>query len=147
MRTLALAASSLPALSPKLARSVSAMLAWGAGAMDLATGLGLVALPAWTLARMGVAVPGAEALVFVRFVGAFVGAVGATYLWAAMRPRERLRVVFGATLWLRGAAGTFTGVAVAAGMLERGWVAVTLTDWSLGIVQAWLLGKAAGCEE
>lgn len=129
------------------ATRLAVWLAWGAGGMDLATGIGLVAAPAWTLARMGVAVPGAEALGFVRFVGAFVGAVGATYLWATVRPRERLRVVFGATMWLRGAAGTFTGVAVATGMMERGWGAVTATDWSLVIVQAWLLAKGAGRDE
>ena len=50
------------------------------GAMDLATGLGLVAMPAFTLAQMGAAVPGAEALGYVRFSGVFVGAVGASYL-------------------------------------------------------------------
>jgi len=122
-------------------------LSVGAGAMDFATGLGLVALPAWTLARMGVPVPGAEALLFVRFVGAFVGAVGASYLWAARRPRERLRVLFGVTLWLRGAAGAFTGGAVLAGALAPGWLAVTATDWTLVAAQAWLLARGAGRDE
>jgi hypothetical protein len=57
------------------------------GAMDLATGLALMTVPAWTLARMGAAVPGAEALGYVRFSGAFVAAVGASYLLALARPR------------------------------------------------------------
>jgi hypothetical protein len=56
------------------------------GAMDLATGLALMTVPAWTLARMGAAVPGAEALGYVRFSGAFVAAVGASYLLALARP-------------------------------------------------------------
>lgn len=129
------------------ATRLAVWLARGAGAMDLGTGVGLVAVPAWTLGRMGVAVPGAEALVFVRFVGAFVGAVGASYWWAAAKPAERLRVVFGVTMWARGAAGTFTGVAVATGMLESGWVAVAVTDWTLVIVQAWLLAKGARRDE
>jgi hypothetical protein len=59
------------------------------GAMDLSTGLALMAAPAFTLARMGAAVPGAEALGYVRFSGAFVAAVGASYLLALRRrPRD-----------------------------------------------------------
>jgi hypothetical protein len=117
------------------------------GAMDLGTGLGLVSLPAWTLAQMGVPVPGAEALVFVRFVGACVGAVGASYLWAAQRPGERLRVMLGLTMWLRGSAAIFTGGAVLAGVLAPGWLAVTVTDGTLVAAQAWLLAKGAGRDE
>ena len=122
-------------------------LAWGAGAMDFGTGVALVSAPAWTLARMGVAAPGAEAWVFVRFVGAFVGAVGAIYLWAAQRPGERLRVVLGATMWLRGAAGAFVFGAVVAGALARGWWSVTATDGGLVLAQAWLLAKGAGRDD
>lgn len=122
-------------------------LAWAAGAMDFGTGVGLVAAPAWTLARMAVPVPGEEALLFVRFVGAFVGAVGASYVWAAARPRERLRVMLGLTVWMRIAAGTFAGVAVASGALAGGWLAVTATDWTLAVAQVWLIAKGAGCDE
>ena len=73
-------------------------LALLAGALDFGSGLGLVALPAAMLPLMGLPVPGEEALAFVRFVGAFVAAVGACYLWALRRPAERLGVVRGATL-------------------------------------------------
>jgi hypothetical protein len=129
------------------ATRVGIWLARVAGAMDFATGVGLVAAPAWTLVRMAVPVPGDEALLFVRFVGAFVGAVGASYLWAAARPRERLRVMLGLTVWMRVAAGTFTGVAVASGALAGGWLAVTATDWTLAVVQLWLVAKGAGRDE
>lgn len=129
------------------ATRVGIWLARVAGAMDFATGVGLVAAPAWTLARMAVPVPGDEALLFVRFVGAFVGAVGASYLWAAARPRERLRVMLGLTVWMRVAAGTFTGVAVASGALAGGWLAVTATDWTLAVAQLWLVAKGAGRDE
>lgn len=122
-------------------------LAVGAGAMDLGTGLGLVMMPAWTLARMGVPVPGDEALLFVRFVGAFVGAVGASYLWAAARPRERLRGMLALTVWMRAAAGAFTAWAVLSGALAGGWLAVTATDWGLVVAQVWLLAKGAGRNE
>lgn len=123
-------------------------LAIGAGAMDFGTGLGLVAWPVWTLARMGVAAPAtSEAEWFMRFVGAFVGGVGACYLWAATGPRERLRVTLGAMVWLRSAAGVFTGVAVARGALAPAWLAVTATDGTLVIAQLWLLAKGAGRDE
>jgi hypothetical protein len=122
-------------------------LALAAGAVDFATGVGLIATPAWTLAGMGVAAPVAEALIFVRFVGAFVGAVGAMYLWAAARPRERLRALFAFTLWPRGAAGAFTGVAVLAGALSPAWLSVTVTDGALVVAQLWLLARGAGRDE
>ena len=129
------------------ATKMAVALAWAAGAMDLATGLGLVGLPAWTLTAMRVPVPGAEALVFVRFVGAFVGAVGATYLWAARRPAERLRIAFLATMWFRGSAAGYVAAAVLAGWLASGWVTVSATDGALVAAQAWLLAKGAGRRE
>lgn len=120
-------------------------LAVGAGAMDFATGVGLVFAPVWTLAQMGVAAPGTgEAEWFMRYVGAFVGGVGACYLWAAAGPRERLRVALGAMAWLRGAVAVFTGVAVARGALAPAWLAVTATDGGLVVAQLWLLAKGAG---
>ncbi len=117
------------------------------GAMDLATGVALVAAPAFTLARMGVRVPGAEALGFVRFVGVFVAAVGGSYgLALAAGGAARLRTVFEITLLARAGAGLFTGVAVATGALERGWLGVTATDLACVAVQAVILLKARGAE-
>ena len=113
-----------------------------AGAMDAATGAGLVALPGLTLSAMGVATPGAEALVFLRWVGAFVGAVGASYLIALARGgAQRLRSVFEFTVWFRGAAGGYCAAAVLAGALEPRWFTVSLTDGALVVAQIWLLGR------
>ncbi len=113
-----------------------------AGGGDLLTGIGLVAAPALTLGAMGVAVPAAEALVFVRFIGAFVGAVGASY-WLALATRrpERLWAVFRVTLVLRFSVGTFVAGAVAAGALAWPWLSVTATDLGIAAVQLWLLRK------
>jgi len=119
-------------------------LALGAGALDGAMGGGLLMGPAFTLQAMGLPVPGAEALLFVRFVGVFVAAVGATYLWAWWRPVERLRVVLGATIFFRVATGSYTGAAVLLGALPRAWGQVTLADSALIAAQAWLLAKGAG---
>lgn len=109
--------------------------------MDFSTGLGLVFLPALTLQLMGVAVPGDEALLFVRFVGVFVASVGASYLWALTAPALRLRLVFGFTNIFRTGAGTFTGICVIAGYLSPGWLAVTAADIALVVLQTWFLRR------
>jgi hypothetical protein len=127
----------------KLAR----WFALGAGALDCAMGGSLLVAPAFTLRAMGVGVPGAEALLFVRFVGVLVAAVGASYLWALWRPVERLRVVLGATILFRLATGTYTGVAVLLGALPGPWCQVTLADFALIAAQAWLLAKGAGRDD
>lgn len=119
-------------------------LALAAGAMDTATGVGLVAAPAWTLRLMGVSPPGAEALEFVRFTGVFVAAVGLSYLVAGGRGDGRaLRAMFDLTRWFRGGAGLFTGAMVIAGGWPPAWLAVTVTDLGLVAVQTWLLARSA----
>ena len=123
-------------------------LALVAGAMDAATGAGLVLLPTWTLRCMGVGAPGAEALVFLRWVGAFVGAVGLSYLVALARGGAgRLREVFVTTLLFRAAAGGFCAVAVASGALEARWITVALTDGALVAAHFWLLRRGGWDDE
>jgi hypothetical protein len=117
------------------------------GGIDFCTGLALIAVPAFTLDVMGAAVPGTDALVFVRFVGVFVASVGASYLWASLFARaESFRTVLQLTLLFRLGAGTFTGVAVLAAMLGTAWLAVTATDLTCVLVQAWLLMRGVDRE-
>jgi hypothetical protein len=124
----------------KLAR----WLALGAGVLDCAAGGSLLAGPAVTLRVLGLGEPGAEALLFVRFVGVLVAALGVSYLWALWRPVERLRVVLGATIFFRLATGSYTGAAVLLGALPGAWCQVTFADFALVAAQAWLLAKGAG---
>jgi hypothetical protein len=129
-------------------RDLARGLAVAAGAMDGATGLGLVAAPGLTLAAMGVAAPGAEALVFLRWVGAFVGAVGASYLVALARGGAmRLREVLVVTLLFRAAAGGYAAWGVASGALEWRWVLVAITDGALVVAQVWLLRRGGWGDE
>lgn len=117
-------------------------LALVAGLLDFGTGLGLVFMPAFTLKQMGVMVPTGDALVFLQWVGAFVGAVGGSYLWAVWRGGEdRLRAVLEFTVLFRLAAGAFSAVAVARGWLAMSWVSVPVTDFALVAVQLWLLQR------
>jgi hypothetical protein len=116
------------------------LLALGAGAMDFATGLALVFAPARVLPWMHVAVPAGDALVFLRWTGAFVGATGASYLLAWWRGGEaRLRAVFEFTILFRLAAGGFSAAAIGLGWLPVAWVSVPVTDLALVVVQAGLL--------
>jgi hypothetical protein len=111
-----------------------------AGAMDFATGIGLVFFPAQLLPLMRVATPAPDALVFLRFVGAFVAAVGASYLWAwSRRDTASLRFVFAFTIIFRLAAGTYSAVAIACGWLPPMWLSVPATDLALVAAQLWLL--------
>lgn len=123
-------------------------LSLGAGALDFGTGLGLVAAPALVLALMGVAPVGAEAETFLRWVGAFVGAVGASYLWAVWRWRASgnpalLRATLELTVIFRLAAGGFSAWALATGRLPLLWVSVPVTDFALAAAQVWLLRRGA----
>jgi hypothetical protein len=115
-----------------------------AGAMDTAAGLGLMLIPTVVLPLMFVAVPGPEALIFLRFVGAFVAAVGITYLWALAAPAERLRVVLGATIIFRIAAGSYSLCAILLGHLSPMWLSVPATDFGLAVAQSLLLRRGAG---
>lgn len=115
-----------------------------AGAMDAAAGLGLMLIPTVVLPLMFVEVPGPEELIFLRFVGAFVAAVGATYLWALAKPTERLRVILGATILFRLAAGGYSLSAIALGQLSPMWLSVPATDFGLAAAQFLLLRRGAG---
>lgn len=123
-------------------------LAAGAGSMDLATGVALVAMPAVTLSLMQVeAVQGAE-LVYLRWIGAFVAAVWASYVFAlVIGGRARLRAVLEFTLLVRLAVGLFTAIALGRGWLGMAWVSVPVTDLTLAAAQIWLLAKGVGGDE
>ena len=117
--------------------------AFAVGAMDFLTGLGLVTMPELTLGLMQAEAPGEEAWVFVRFLGAFVGAVGASYLWAARSGSGSLRTTLIVTLFFRGSAGTFAAGAVLTGHLGLVWLGVAVTDLGCVAAQLWWLRRGA----
>jgi len=114
-----------------------------AGGGDTATGLLLVAAPALVLRLLGIAHPDGN-LVFLRFVGVFVGCVGLSYLYPWLL-RDRLgrdgRVMATAeiTAGFRLAVALFLGVAVAVGSLELPWVTVGAYDAIVALAQIGLL--------
>lgn len=125
-------------------RRCAALYTLAAGLVDAVTGPWLVVAPASALALMGVGPELDRDLTFVSFVGAFVGAVGWSYLWALWRWRRHgdvafLRAVWRATILFRVAAGGFVLGQLALDNLDLGWVSVPATDFVLAGVQVWLL--------
>ena len=112
-----------------------------AGACDTATGLLLIFFPAFTLRRMGIReIP--EALVFVSFIGAFVFAVGISYLAFSRLPRSARGVAIAETAWLitgleRGCVGLFVAWACVRHSLEWAWITVSVVDLTLATFQIW----------
>lgn len=117
-----------------------------AGSGDFLTGLLLVAAPLFTLRLMGIASIPAEP-VYLRFVGAFVGGVGALYLYpfalSAARRAQRLDTVLEATALVRIVVALVVGGCIASGTLEVRWITVALTDAVLAAVQIGILSRQA----
>jgi hypothetical protein len=127
------------------------LLAALAGGLDFLSGCTLMLKPVWALRLMLLPVPGAEGLVYVRFVGVFVATIGLSYLlalagawWSTVRHKEEsvvrgLRALFGFTLPFRLTVGTFCLVGVVQGWLPFMWIMVTVADYVLIVLQLWLL--------
>lgn len=126
------------------------------GALDGVTGLLLLAEPLATLRLMGVSVLPTEP-VFVRFIGAFVAAVGASYFlpwlpanrhpWVpASRPdsgsaRARLVAVIDTTTLVRLSVGIFVVAAVTSSALTLPWLMVAVADLAIAAAQIIVRGK------
>lgn len=111
-----------------------------AGACDTSTGAALVTAPATTFSLMGLHPPHGEAEVFVRFLGVFVGCVGAAYFWpflsrAADSRATRLVCVLEVTALVRLAVAMFLAIAVASTALPQGWLAVGGFDAAVALLQ------------
>jgi hypothetical protein len=131
---------------PAAARRSSLVHAYclAAGPLDTATGLVLVLAPRLALAAMGVREAPAD-LVLLRWIGAFVGAVGLCYLYPfALAPAARalrVAVVLEVTVIPRLAVFAFTAAALALGLLPLPWISVPVTDLLLAGAQLWMIRR------
>lgn len=110
-----------------------------AGTCDTLTGILLILLPSFTLGLMGVRQTVAEP-VLVSFIGAFVLAVGFSYLLFLVPPRNTADLAGVRALWLitglvRLCVGTFVLVACLARKLDSAWLTVALVDLSMAAFQ------------
>jgi hypothetical protein len=108
------------------------------GLLDLFSGFGFIAVPHRMLAIMGIGLGGDEAASYLRFVGAFVFAVGATYLWASLRS-QLLRPLLALSIPLRLAVGGFVAIACLNRWLDVRWSFVTFADLAIVGAQLWFL--------
>jgi hypothetical protein len=111
-----------------------------AGVSDASTGVLLIAAPVFTIRMMGLAVP-TDATPFLSFIGAFVFAVGLSYLYGALLVRrasgtDRLEVVWVLTAIIRSSVAIFVLTAVLSGKLAPGWLSVAVFDAICVFIQA-----------
>jgi hypothetical protein len=115
------------------------------GAMDAVTGLLLVVAPALVLEMLGIAVPPAEALVFLSWMGVFVAGVGLSY-GLVLGDRRHGPTVWRFTALVRILVGVFVLWRIADGSLVPLWAVVALTDLAVAGVQVAIL-RAGWWEE
>jgi hypothetical protein len=111
-----------------------------AGFSDTSTGALLIAAPLFTIRLMGLAVP-RDATPFLSFIGAFVMAVGLSYLYGATLVRRtsgsaRLEAVWLLTAIIRSSVAIFVIAAVLNGSLVPGWLAIAGFDGVCVLIQA-----------
>ena len=114
-----------------------------AGSGDAAAGLLLVSAPALALRLLGIPHPGGD-LVFLRFVGVFVGCVGLSCLYPLplrdrLRRTRRVAAALEMTAMFRLAVALFLGVAVMVEALEPPWLTVGAYDAVVALAQIGLL--------
>ena len=115
-----------------------------AGGGDLASGLLLVLAPHATLQLMRV--PPVGDLVWVQFVGVFVGCVGLSYLlglvaWKTTHSSSELRTVWKLTAIFRLAVASFVIAEIGFGRLDPAWSSVPCVDVFWACVQFTLLTR------
>jgi hypothetical protein len=111
-----------------------------AGFSDTSTGALLIAAPLFTIRLLGLAVP-RDAMPFLSFIGAFVMAVGLSYLYGALLVRRasgsaRLEAVWLLTAIIRSSVAVFVIAAVLSGSLAAGWLAIAGFDGVCVLIQA-----------
>jgi hypothetical protein len=125
-----------------------ALFCLAAGLMDASTGLALIAAPTFTLSLMGIGSMPAEPI-FLRWIGAFVLAVGLSYFLALRLEAGRLVTTddqpLATTLTIsalvRSVIAVFVATSVAAGALEAMWSSVAVTDAAVAAIQIAILRK------
>lgn len=108
----------------------------GVGAMDACTGLLLLFAPTLTLRLMGLQAIGAEARIFLSWMGAFVFGVGASYFLALrVRSAEEGEMIWKMTALVRAVIAMFVIAQVTRATLEPLWLSVAATDAFVALVQ------------
>lgn len=110
-----------------------------AGISDSLTGALLIVEPVWTLHLLGLQVP-ADALPYLSFIGAFVFAVGLSYLYGANLVVQgscatRLEAVWVVTALVRCSVAAFVVARVSEAALDPGWLLIAFFDGVCVVIQ------------
>lgn len=120
-------------------RIMNVFLRWwnlAVGSMDACTGLLLMVAPELTLRLMGLQSIGAEAQVFLSWMGAFVFAVGVSYFLALRdETSQQGEIIWKITALVRAVIACFVVTKVVQGSLELLWLSVAATDALVALVQ------------
>ena len=124
-------------------RRLLTLSAW-IGAGDFITGILLLADPLGTLELMQVKSLPID-VVYLQFVGVFVGAVGSLYFLPYFVQSQKkvccVHTVWLATAVIRGAVGSFVLYQISRGIFEVAWLSVALTDYFFAILQIYFLRR------
>lgn len=112
------------------------------GSMDALTGLLLVFTPALVLGLLGIDVPG-NALVYLSWMGVFIGSVGLCYGLALIR-RDWIEPVWWFTGMVRLWVAIFVTVKILQGGLDGLWFTVALADLGVALGQFAALARGWG---
>jgi len=109
------------------------------GLSDTATGVLLIAAPAFALRMMGLHAP-VDALPFLSFVGAFVLSVGLCCLYGGYLAicggcAGKLSAVWLLTAIVRSSVAIFVVTQVISGALDAGWAKVAVFDAGCALIQ------------
>jgi hypothetical protein len=108
------------------------------GAMDACTGLILIFAPAMTLKLMRVPPLHQSSLVFLSWMGVFIGAVGLAY-GLVFRGNREAETVWTFTAIVRAMVLVFLIVKISTGSLPVAWSLVAMTDGIVAIGQFFIL--------
>ena len=133
-------------MKPQLKKRLLIALCLFAGLMDATSGSLLTLWPQLALKLMAVPPVSSEALVFIRFIGAFVFSMGCLYLFAllpviAANTWGWMSGVLAVTAWVRAVICVFTTSAIIFGGLSLAWWSVPVSDGLLAVIQVWVIWK------
>jgi hypothetical protein len=111
------------------------------GGMDALTGLLLIFMPATVLRLLRIEAPGADALVYLGWIGVFVLAVGLSYGLALGKHRGRGETVWLFTALVRMLVAVFIVTQITRKTMAPAWIVVALSDGIVATVQMVILRK------
>ena len=111
------------------------------GSMDAITGLLLIFMPGLVLQLLRIEAPSPDAMVFLKWIGVFVMAVGLSYGLALGKHRGAGEAVWMFTSIVRILVAVFLTIQISADVLAPAWVLVALSDGVVALVQMVILRK------